>query len=630
MNPAPYRPVTAMVVIGAMSALLATADCGSSADSAAFAWGAGGTDLDAGGSGGGDSSTCTSGEFVCEGNVARKCGSADPTKDCSQDPDKSVCAPGLGCVRCEPGSEHCDAATGMASYCASDGLAKIEFECDPVQGMLCAKDGCKGACSPQKLGRTHVGCDFYPTVTANTVWRKWFSFGVVVTNAGSAEAKVKITLGDSTVLEGVVAKDGHTVFELPWVEDLKGADADSKGGVIPPIQGTHALAAAGAFRLRSDQPVTVVQYNALDSENPEGVNAGCPDPFSLGRCLSLSNDASLLVPVTSMMSGHTILGWHNWHLDTDPILNMPDLIAITAVHDKTAVTVRSGKLTYSAKLPQQDYPDKTMSPEEDKVFVLHRGEVLQLFTDGSASKSAQWSGSKITSSQPVQVISGAPCVNVPDDTVACDHIEEFVPPTELLGRDYLVSTPSTKIGDTRHIVRILALAADTSLKFEPTDVHSSVTLGEQETLEIDTARDFQVTSTKTFGVTQYMVGHGGGAPPTGGAGVGEGDPSQSLTVPRSRYLKDYVFATPKGFDNLTLNVIAPSGATVKLNGVARDPKTFSPIGSTGYGVARVTLDADTRYEVRCDQPIGAQLYGYGAFTSFMVPIGVDLRPTTSQ
>jgi hypothetical protein len=257
---------------------------------------------------------------------------------------------------------------------------------------------------------------------------------------------------------------------------------------------------------------------------------------------------------------------------------------------------------------------------------MQRGDVLQLFTDGTSSKN-QWAGSRVTATHPVQVISGAPCANVPDDTVACDHLEEFVPPTDVLGRDYLVATPVTPSGNRRHLVRLFAVEDNTAVTFEPPEVHNSVNLSSGESLELDISEDFGVASTKPIGISQFLLGHGGGSSPTQGPGVGDGDPSQSTCVARSRYLKSYVFATPPGFVGVMLNVIAPSGATVRLNGLATESSAFDPIGSTGFSVARLPIDPATRYEVSADQPFGAQLYGYGPFTSFMVPLGLDLRAT---
>lgn len=615
-------------VFGTLAACAALMHCGSSEDDSAYSPSSGGqTGFDAGGSAGAAEAGCTAGELICENNAASECGSAKAPTDCSA--ENKICAPKLGCVTCMPGATTCDPQTGAASWCQEDGSAVVDFTCDQVQGMACESppDGgspaCVGACSRALLGRTHVGCDFRPTVTANTVWQKWFSFGLVVTNQSESDASLVVTRGSETIATRTIPKESFETLELPWISELKGTDANDKGTVVPPDKGV--LVGSGSYRLRSNQPVSVMQFSTLSAENPSGVGSGCPDPSSLGRCLSLSNDASLLLPANSLGTRYMVGGWHAWHSEGQSPLDMGDFVAITATRNATRVKVIAGPKTLTLAAPGM----APLEPGKMHEFEINEGDVLQLFTNGSSSDN-QWAGSWIEADKPSQVISGAPCVNIPDDTAACDHIEEIVPPADTLGRDYLIAAPKTPGGSTRRLVRLHGIEDATLISFEPPQEHEAVTLSAGETLEVDSENDFKVSSTKAFGVTQFLVGHGGGSPPFDGTGVGDGDPSQTVSVPRSRYLKSYAFATPKGFDYVAVNVIAPTGAVVKLDSAALDTKTFTAIGSSGYSVARVTLEPGRRYSLVGDQPVSAQLFGYGMFTSFMSPLGMDLRPAAMR
>ncbi len=607
----------------AIAACVALAHCGSTSEVTNGSSSTGGhADIDASGHGGSTDAACTAGEILCDGTSAIECGSDKPSRDCSG--IGMVCAPKLGCVTCIPSSTSCDPQTGNAMWCLPDGSSSIDFECDPLQGMACetstdgARSKCVGSCSPSVLGRTHVGCDFRPTVTANTVWSQWFPFGLIVTGQSDDDAEVLITRGEQTVVSRTVKKGSFERIELPWVQELKGTDADPKGAVVPPHKGV--LVKAGAYRLRSSRPVSVMQFSTLAAENPQGVGQGCPDPTKLDRCLSLSNDASLLLPATSLSARYALGGWHAWHADTQPPLEMGDFVTVTATRPGTRVELLAGPRTTSLAGPAM----QPLLPGDSHVFDLDDGDVLQLFTDGSSSAN-QWAGSWIEADKPVQVLTGAPCVNIPNDTAACDHIEETATPADALGRDYLLAAPSTPNGNTRRIVRIHSIEDTTSLTFEPPSVHATVTLAAGETLDVDSKLDFEVSSAKVFGVTQYMVGRGGGALPYDGAGVGDGDPSQSVSIARSRYLEKYAFATPLGFDDIAINVIAPTGSAVRLDDAPLDPQDFSAIGSSGFSVARIALEPGKRYTLIGDQPFSAQLYGYGAFTSFMAPVGMDLR-----
>jgi hypothetical protein len=618
-----------IAVAAATTACGVSPGCGSSAqsDSASFAGthGAAGASADAGAPGN-DAASCPFGQTVCAGDFAYRCASGgqrvDPV-DCRA--RGQVCADALGCVACVPGTGSC--SDGRATLCAADGSSLAQFDCDPVQGMSCLASGCTGACTPANLGQSHVGCDFWPTVTANNVWSQWFAFGVMIVNTSASEAHATLTRGASAVAQVSVPPEGFALVELPWVAELKGPDAHSNGAVIAPS--SSVLATAGAFRLRSDQPVVAVQMSATAVENPQGLAAGCPE-LGTGRCLSYSNDASLLLPATSLTRTYVAVGWHSWPMTIDPqgLVAMGDLVTVTATRDATSLEVVPAGAALEVRGDALAAPVK-LTPGAASSFTLERGDVLELFSDGRLGRS-QLAGSLLTASQPVMVLSGAPCVNVPDDTVACDHLEEIVVPRNAFGTAYVVATPLTPGGVSRHLIRAHALEDDTALSFDPPSVHGPVTLRQGESVEVETDRDAFVTCTRPFALTQYLLGHGGGAAPNDGKGAGQGDPSQSFAVPQAGYLKDYVFATPPGFPSQVLAVIAPTGAVVTLDGSALDSKAFTAVGASGLSVARVVLEPGARHRLQGERPIGAQLFGYGPFTSFAFPLGIALRSPSSR
>jgi len=59
------------------------------------------------------------------------------------------------------------------------------------------------------------------------------------------------------------------------------------------------------------------------------------------------------------------------------------------------------------------------------------------------------------------------------------------------------------------------------------------------------------------------------------------------------------------------------------------PQTgFTPIGNSGYGLLRVNLakNGTGNYQITADEPFGITVYGYGDWTSFWYPGGLDLSP----
>jgi len=73
-----------------------------------------------------------------------------------------------------------------------------------------------------------------------------------------------------------------------------------------------------------------------------------------------------------------------------------------------------------------------------------------------------------------------------------------------------------------------------------------------------------------------------------------------------------------------VNVIAPQGALVTLDGAAVGG--FLPIGGTGYNVARVLLSnaGNGNHSVLSDASVGITVYGYGQYTSYWYPGGLNL------
>jgi len=64
---------------------------------------------------------------------------------------------------------------------------------------------------------------------------------------------------------------------------------------------------------------------------------------------------------------------------------------------------------------------------------------------------------------------------------------------------------------------------------------------------------------------------------------------------------------------------------VVLDGVPVPAEEFSPVGSGGILVARHMLDDRQFHEASSEVPFGIVVYGYGLFTSYMLPGGLDVK-----
>ncbi len=568
-----------------------------------------------------DASRCTPSQVICEGDVAYACDDyfqLHRPVDCAA--IGKVCADGLGCVSCKPRTSKCSG--DKASYCSEDGSRVVSFACDPLQGMRCTADGCVGSCTPLEMGMTSAGCEFWPTVTANGVWRDWFRFGVAVANAGSAQATVRVTQGESVISEAIVPKDQSRFIELPWVDALKGTDAYATGAVHNTA--ASVFAAASAYRLRSTQPVTVVQFNPMASRSTDGISRGCHDPWGMGQCLSYSNDASLLLPSHILGKSYTAVGWKAWR-EADNSIRVGDFLSITATQGGTIVTV----IPASQTLAGAEFD--AISPGDKHSFPLEQGDVLELFTDASR-EGAQWSGTRVEANQPVQVLTGSPCGNVPDRIRSCDHLEETALPTPLWGQAYFVTAPRRQVKSESQaqaqVIRVHALHSDTVLTFDPSTAHNAVTLKAGAILEFTSDADFRVSSTKTFAVTHYVAVQG--ASRSGESRPEESGPSQSVAIPISRYLHEHILSLPDGYDSQSLGIIAPTGSSVLLAGIPIPAASFVAVGATGMSVAHVPVGAKDLLRLNGDVAFGVVAYGFGPMTSYMFPSGLDGRPPSKN
>ncbi|MBK7584337.1 MAG: IgGFc-binding protein [Myxococcales bacterium] len=594
-SPAKSWALAGVVVLGACGAVLSA--CASTDD-----------DLGADRAGGPKIDFCATGGdgFACEGAQAVDCADKTHRVDCAA--IGKTCHEGVGCVTCTPGAGSCE--NGQASVCRPDGAGYLSYQCDEKQGMTCTPGGCVGACSWGALGSSYLGCDYYPTVTLNNgVW-DGFEFAVVVSNVGKVAANVLITRGTDEIRSLVLEPGKLETLRLPWVKELKGPDPNFMGQPQPP--GTSSLVKGGAYRVRSDQPIAAYQFNPLDYQL-EPRPSDCPKGPSGDGCYSYSNDASLLLPAHALRERYTVSTW--------PTLGCkPAFFTITATADDTEV-----QLTPRGDLA----PGGGFDSSGQGYAKLSRGDVLQMIgmsTGGPFcfdSAGSDVTGSVVVASKPVQVIAGNGCANIPaPETQACDHVEEVMFPDETLGHEYVVAPPATPSGpnpDAQQTLRIVAIEEGTDVLFDPPSVHLPVVLGPSSPpLEIRYLRDnVRIKAGKPIIVAQFMQG----TDKNGDDGVG-GDPAQSMAIPTGQYRNEYTFLAPESYASSWVDVIARVGQTVRVD--EQVVSNFTAIGESGWGIAHVKLGPGSVHQASGAKTFGITVYGYGDWTSYMYPGGLNL------
>ena len=530
----------------------------------------------------GNTELCFVGAITCDNNVMRRC-DANGYWETPQDCGAQICNTLHGCVVCNPFESTCQGNT--VHQCAGDGSGWVDTACDPLVGSACENGHCTGPCAPNTLGQSYIGCDYYPTVTVNSALTEMAGymtlghFAVAVSNTSSSNATVTITQGASVIATNDVAAGSVAVIQLPW-------------NALRTATGTQVFGGL-SYRLRSTQPVTVYQFNPLE--------------YASGGANTYTNDASLLIPVTAWRDDYVVVSRQSWAFSSS---FYPGFYAVVAAEDGTTITAApspSSQIRVGAGLAASGAGSVT----------LNAGDVLQVLSGNNAAYDL--TGTRITSNKPVQVIGGHDCTYIPASVAACDHLEESMFPVITLASEYIVSATSLP-GQTNPkavFTRVVAVEPNTTLSYDPANAAwpSSIAAA-GGFVEIDASTAFQVTASNRVIVSQYMKGQD--------AGGGAGDPAMALAVTTPQFRSSYLFHAPVNYTYSYVNVTAPTGVQVLLDGTA--VAGFAPVGATGFSVARVPVSntGNGNHTITSNDPFGITVYGYGAYTSYWYPGGLNL------
>jgi hypothetical protein len=501
-------------------------------------------------------------------------------------------------------------------------------------------------CAEAEANRTYVGCEFWPTITANPVWTE-FKPAVVIANAGTSDATVTITGPGGFSQMATVPAGGLQTVMLEWVADLKGPEFNRPTVAPATAMGrltSSAFVPQGAYKLVSDIPVTVWQFNPLQYQLPDMIAA--------------SNDASMLLPTTAMTGEYRVFGYSsknegpNWG-------TVPSGAAITATQDNTEVRVQLG--------PNCGYEDLSGAVPglgtcvaagtgvaagmagDIQTYTMNAGDVLSLVGAWSliwGQKNADISGSIVNATAPVQVVSFNAISNLPDESVAnADHMEEIVLPGQVLGTKYVVVPPTTPNGNAvGHVVRIYGNVDGTTLTYtgtKPTGAPDTINAGEVVQIPplgtscvaapdhcmVTAPFVVEAQADHAFAVDSFMVGGTLQMPGTTPE-TSRGDPSQSMMVSPEQFRKEYTFLAPTDFTESFADVILPTGAEVTLDG-AVVAVTAEAIPGSEWSFMRIPLGTATggihKMSTPDERGLGLQVAGFGFATSFYYPGGLNLK-----
>ena len=570
-------------------------------------------------SGGDGSMGCSPNGVTCSGSVEQICNNGTlTTTDCSKLNPAEQCANGYGCVVCLPGTGSCNGNVGTS--CNAQGTGTVTNNCDPQLGETCnaANGQCEGDCA--SVGASYIGCEYYAITMSNEeLDQSVFFYSVSISNTSTKSATIVIT-GPSYNQTFTLAAGAIQNYQLPWVSAVS-CPGGGCTGALPPMPGT-VLVAGGSYHIKSTEPVTVYQFDAYD--------------YTLNGSYSFTNDASLLIPVNAMTGNYYVMAHPTWGYN-GPVVQEPGTLAIvgTAANTQVTVNLRAGQSIQTGGGMTNATGSNTVT--------INAGDVLQIQSAQNAPEpgyGSDVSGSTVTATKPVEVFGGSDCTFIPATQWACDHIEEINFPLETLRNDYLVTLPYNVNAPQsagapswgRQFVKVVGTVNGTTLSADPPQTGLTSPINAGQVVYIEATTHFHLTSNNPVIVGQYMEStyNFGTACVNSAAGSGPqdcGDPAMSLAVATPQFRTNYQFIAPPSYSENWVNVIAPNGATVKVDG--NTVTGYVAIGSaSGYEVAHVSLCSGGSctgvHTATSTVPFGIEVYGYGVYTSYMYPGGLNL------
>lgn len=510
--------------------------------------------------------------------------------------------------------------------CTPDGGTGGFVESCDAKGEFCLAGACGAGCDAAEAQGSNVGCEFWAVDLDNeystmndAAGAPW---GVVISNFGATPASVTIDQNDAQPGQALATKTVKTVQIAPGklVElELPTRELDGSKGKG---DGPGTMVSSNAFRITSDVPIVVYQFNTMRH--------------------TYSNDASLLVPKNGLGNVYRVLGWPT----ANPIeLSIPGAPDMPGIPDHSFVTIVGTAPNTHVKvtLGGPIVGGGNINPGGKGGVVeqiIGPFDVINLESDGMPG---DMTGTIVESSAPVAVFTGgergiAPIKEGPpkppgfdSQSMCCtDHLEEQLFPVTAIGRTFVVTrSPIRSKGGyvEPDLLRFMGVAAPTTVKTSLPAPDDQFTLQPGEIRDTWTTKDITVDATEPVMIGQVLVSQGF----TEGASEG-GDPSLTIFPPVEQFRRDYLFNVPTSWQKNWVVIAAPVGTKVTIDGADPTGCVVEQVGNTSVGKlagkdweARRCPVGEGAHKMAGTAPFGITAYGYGSRGSYAFIGGANVK-----
>jgi hypothetical protein len=553
------------------------------------------------------------------------------------------------CTQCFPNDQVCEGDDRVVR-CAADGSGYALYQdcLADTGGDVCFNGECQSLCAINIKFNSYIGCDYWgvdldnafvPGGRAGYYDAAGSQYAVVVANPPDSPraAVVEIWFKEGGTVQKVPFDSGGT--PLP-AEPL--APGELRTYRLPRRDVNGTVQAPLAYQIKSSVPIIAYQFNPLENENV------------------FSNDASLLLPATLLGKEYIVMTREQTF---DTLRGYLTVVAVMPGETKVAIDVTASTeagMVYPGGEGEAEI--KHLEPGQTAFFTLKQFDVLNIETD---SPGADLTGSTIRTDQRVAAFGGSEAANAPNtarcvdidpatakgvcewdrskscrdlmdcvsagfNTCCADHLEQQLFPITTWGTQY-IATKSWDRGQERDVWRILAARDNTKIVMVPLQqgVNGPI-LNKGEWYEFESRQHFEIHSVddaKPILVGQFLAAQDAPDPNVGGIAqpedAGTGDPAFMLAIPVEQYRNDFVILVPAEYELNYVNIVAPTGAQVAVDGEDVLPGFFEAIGSGVYSVYRDRLDPGT-HTITSSEPAGVIVYGYDQYVSYGYTGGLDL------
>lgn len=374
-------------------------------------------------------------------------------------------------------------------------------------------------------------------------------------------------------------------------------------------------------------PISLVTNNGLYSSRFNGVHVNSTSIGSLSVLVVNTGSSTfgdyLAYPVQDFQQNQ----YQYYAVSTDTLAtgeNSLSEVLLVGNRDNTTVTVvPTQSMTVPQDIQDPNSGSRTITAGNPFTFTIHR---MQTFLIGAPILDI--SGTSIVSSEPLTVVSGHECGNIPL-VCCCQQLAEQIPPTVTWGKQFLLTPYATRPGP---YFKIVASESKTTLTFTCSTsqgVYNNVTYldlaGDLTLRNSSTGIYCFIDSDKPILVTQFG--------PSQGAGIGLGDPVMSLIPPLEQHDLRITFVVPyfPSIVSTYLNIATVKKGSVFLNNQSIQitwNNIYDSSGNiAGYG-GQISLNSSLAlksYTITMQSPFSALVYGFGNYHGYSYSAGVNIN-----